>query len=100
MLATTTRATQGHASCAAVLRRDPALTHQAGAYCQPIHATARIVTGQGARTPRLMPPKAAGPGPPLRSMPATGAGSPPIRSGVNAQAASPNALRMKVSLAV
>ena len=50
-----------------------------------------MMTGHAASTSRLIATKAAVAGTRLRSMPASRAGSPPIRSGVSAQAASPKA---------
>ena len=55
------------------------------------------MTGQAASTSRLMATNAAVAGTRLRSMPARRAGSPPIRSGVSAQAASPKAFSTKES---
>ncbi len=50
-----------------------------------------MITGQAARTSRLIATNAAGAGTRLRSIPASRAGSPPMRSGVSAHAASPKA---------
>ena len=67
------------------------MLHQAGAYRHASHPPATMITGHAASTSRLIATKAAAAGTRLRSMPASRAGSPPMRSGVSAQAASPQA---------
>ncbi len=88
-LTTATSSTHGHAVAAAAPKRGPAIAHQDGAYRHATQPAATMITGQAASTSRLIATNAAVAGTRLCSMPASRAGSPPIRSGVRAQAASP-----------
>ena len=73
-------------------RPGPAVSHQAGAYRQISHEATAMSTTRETMASRVIPTRAAVIRTPVRSSPATRAGSPPSRSGVRALAASPNAL--------